>query len=192
VKDAGIYVTPTNYFFFSSFADSISKGDYMKRPDYSYIPKIILDERWAIRARYWKAAPPQASRQKYIDLRKKMTCQLWKAGVPLMAGSDSPEWFLVQGFSIHDELETFVKAGLSNYAALETATKNPATYLGLIKSKGTVEVGKDADLVILDADPLSDIRNTRAISTVFVNGSPISYPELQKMLSDAKAVLAGN
>lgn len=191
VKDAGIYVTPTNYFFFSSFADSINKEQYMARSDYAYIPKVILEERWAIRARYWKAAPPEASRKKYIDIRKKMTYELWKAGVPLMAGSDSPEWFLVQGFSIHDELETFVKAGLSTYAALETATKNPATYLGLMKNKGTVEVGKDADLIMLDADPLIDITNTKSINTVILNGVPFNQVDLQRMLGGARRVLAG-
>jgi hypothetical protein len=191
VKDAGIYVTPTNYFFFSSFADSISKEQYMARPDYAYIPKVILEERWAIRTRYWKAAPAEASRKKYIDIRKKMTYQLWKAGVPLMAGSDSPEWFLVQGFSVHDELETFVKAGLSNYAALETATKNPASYLGLIGSKGTVEVGKDADLIILDADPLKDISNSKTVNTVILNGIPYGQADLQRLLGSARRVLAG-
>lgn len=192
VKDAGIYVTPTNYFFFSSFGDSISKEQYMARADYAYIPKVILEERWAIRARYWKAAPPEASRKKYIDIRKKMTYQLWKAGVPLMAGSDSPEWFLVQGFSIHDELETFVKAGLSNYGALETATKNPATYLGLTKNKGTVEVGKDADLILLDADPLENIKNTKMINTVILGGIPYGQVDLQKMLREAKHTLVGS
>jgi imidazolonepropionase-like amidohydrolase len=192
VKDAGIYVTPTNYFFFSSFADSISKEQYMQRRDYAYIPKVILEERWAIRARYWKAAPPEASRKKYIDIRKKMTYELWKAGVPLMAGSDSPEWFLVQGFSIHDELETFVTAGLSSYAALETATKNPATYLGLIKNKGTVEVGKDADLIILDQDPLQDIKNTRTINAVILNGILFDQADLKRMLDGARQVLSGS
>lgn len=192
VKEAGIYVTPTNYFFFSSFGDSIPKEKYMARPDYAYIPKVILDERWAIRARYWRAAAPMESRKKYIDIRKKMTYQLWKAGVPLMAGSDSPEWFLVQGFSIHDELATFVSAGLSNYAALETATKNPATYLGLTKSKGTVEVGKDADLIILDSDPLENIQNTRSINTVFLNGVPYERSKLDEFLKTARQVLSGN
>ncbi|MBC7862368.1 MAG: amidohydrolase family protein, partial [Bacteroidia bacterium] len=89
---------------------------------------------------------------------------MWKAGVPLMAGSDSPEWFLVQGFSIHDELETFVKAGLTPFAAIETATKNPASYMNLIKQKGTIETGKIADLVLLNENPLENISNTRSIN----------------------------
>lgn len=190
VKEAGIYVTPTNYFFFSSFADSISKEDYMKRTDFSYIPSHIIKERWEVRDMYWKKAPSEDKRKKYIAVRKKMTHDLWKAGVPLMAGSDSPEWFLVQGFSIHDELETFVKAGVSPYGALETATKNPATYLGVIKTKGTIEIGKNADLLLLDKNPLEQISNTRSINSVIVNGKLYDRTTLDAMLKQAKEILS--
>lgn len=190
VKAAGIYVTPTNYFFFSSFADSIDSLSYTKRPDFTYIPITIKEERWKVRQAYWKKAPPLESRVKYKDIRKKMTCALWKAGVPLMAGSDSPEWFLVQGFSIHDELSTFVSAGLSPYGALETATKNPLTYLGLIKTKGTVEKGKDADLLLLDKNPLEDITHTRSIHAVILNGVFYDRTKLDQLLKQAKDVLS--
>src|SRR5690606_33165318 len=114
-KDAGVYVTPTNFFFFSSFGEGMTDEAYKGRPDYPYIPEVIKQERWHLKERYWTNAPPEASRKRYVELRKKMTFELWKAGVPLMAGSDSPEWFLVPGFSIHDELETFVACGLSPY-----------------------------------------------------------------------------
>lgn len=189
VKEAGIYVTPTNYFFFSSFADSISKEDYMKRPDYNYIPKTILEERWKVREHYWKKAPPSASRERYIQIRKKMTFQLSEAGVKLMAGSDSPEWFLVQGFSIHDELATFSSAGLSPYSTLLTATRNPAEYLGVLSQKGTVEVGKDADLIILDKNPLLSISNTRSIHTIIKNGIVYDSDKLSKLKLEAQAAL---
>jgi len=190
VKAAGIYVTPTNYFFFSSFADSIGNDAYTSRPDFAYIPSKIREERWKVREAYWKKAPPTEARQKYKDIRKKMTCALWKAGVPLMAGSDSPEWFLVQGFSIHDELATFVSAGLSPYGALESATKNPLTYLGLIKRKGSVEQGKDADLLLLDKNPLEDITHTRSIHAVILNGVVYNRADIERLLKEAKDVLS--
>jgi len=189
VKDAGIYVTPTNYFFFSSFADSISKEDYMKRPDFAYIPTKIKEDRWKVRDMYWKNAPPVTSRKKYIDIRKKLTRQLALAGVKLMAGSDSPEWFLVQGFSIHDELETFVNCGLSAYSALETATTNPAGYLGILKQKATVETGKDSDLILLEKNPLENISNTRSICGVMIGNNWYSKEDLARLLEEARSVL---
>ncbi|MBC7862367.1 MAG: amidohydrolase family protein [Bacteroidia bacterium] len=73
VKDAGIYVTPTNYFFFSSFADSATKEQCMKKIDFDYIPPAILEERWEVRDHYWKKAPSADKRKKYIDIRKKIT-----------------------------------------------------------------------------------------------------------------------
>lgn len=190
IKEAGIFVTPTNYFFFSSFADSISKEQYMARPDFEYIPTKIKEERWEIRDHYWKNPPPSASRKKYIDLRNKMVFELNEAGVKLMAGSDSPEWFNVQGFSMHDELETFARSGLSPYSILETVTLNPATYLGLNKTKGTIEVGKDADLILLDKNPLDNISNTRSINTVIKGSTTLEKEELVKLLSEAKEVLS--
>lgn len=190
VKDAGIYVTPTNYFFFSSFADSISKEDYTKRIDFAYIPPKIKEERWKVRDHYWKSAPPLTSRKRYIEIRRKITLALANAGVKLMAGSDSPEWFLVQGFSIHDELETFVNCGLSPYAALETATKNPAGYLGLLDRKATIEVGKDSDLVLLEKNPLENISNTRSVCGVMIGKTWYNKEQLNTLLAEAREVLS--
>ncbi len=186
VKEAGIYVTPTNFFFLSSFGEGMTEQQYKQRPDYAYIPKELLEERWDIKDRYWKNPPAKESRDKYVYLRKKMTYELWKAGVPLMAGSDSPEWFLVTGFSIHDEIATFVKAGLSPFAALQTATTNPATYLGMNDRTGTIETGKEADMILLDKNPLEDITNTRTITGVFADGNWYNKKSIDQMLEEGK------
>jgi hypothetical protein len=186
VKQAGIYVTPTNYFFLSSFGEGMTEEKIRQRPDVEYIPGNIMRERWMIRDRYWNQPPTEERRKKYVHLRKKMTCELWKAGVPLMAGSDSPEWFLVQGFSIHDELATFVLAGLSPFAALQTATVNTAAYLGMDKKKATITQGKDADMILLNKNPLTDINNTRSIEAVFRNGIFYDRQQLDDMLKQAK------
>jgi imidazolonepropionase-like amidohydrolase len=93
-----------------------------------------------------------------------------KAKVPLLAGTDSPSPYSFPGSGLHDELELLVEAGLSPLAALQTATRNPARFLGKEKERGTVEVGKDADLVLLEADPLQHIGNTRRIATVILGG----------------------
>ena len=105
-----------------------------------------------------------------------------------MAGSDSPEWFLVQGFSLHKELEAFTQAGLSPFAALQTATVNPADYLGIGQRKGTVEIGKEADLLLLEANPLEQVEHTRRIAGVFKGGKWYEKIKLQQMLAQAKVI----
>ena len=191
VKDAGIYVSPTNFFFISTFGEGVSEEQAKQNPGYAYIPPAIKKERWENWKYYNDNSPPMESRQRYVQLRKKMAYELWKAGVPLMAGSDSPEFFLVQGFSLHNELDMFVKAGLSPFAALQTATVNPATYSGVNNRQGTIETGKEANLLLLDKNPLEDIRNTRSINTVFKREKIYNKKALSQMLEDAKT-LGGN
>jgi amidohydrolase family protein len=98
------------------------------------------------------------------------TRDLRDAGVKLLAGTDMPQAFIYPGFSLHDELELLVQAGLTPLEALRTATYNPAEFLGAVDSLGTIARGKLADLVLLEANPLTDIRNTRRISVVIANG----------------------
>jgi imidazolonepropionase-like amidohydrolase len=107
------------------------------------------------------------------------------AGVGILAGSDAgANEYSMPGFSLHDELAEFVDAGLTPMEALQTATLNPARYLGMTDAFGTVEAGKTADLILLEANPLDDIRNTQRIAAVILNGQLIAKPELQRMLAD--------
>ena len=94
--------------------------------------------------------------------------KMHKTGVPFLAGTDLGNPFIFAGFSLHDELEMFVKAGFTPMESLQTATINPAKFLGKEKDLGTVQRGKLADLVLLDANPLENISNTRRISGVVV------------------------
>jgi predicted amidohydrolase len=185
VKASGIYVTPTNYFFLSTFGEIASEAAIRQKPDYAYIPASLKEERWKNRDHFIKLGIPDTSLQRYRKIRLKMVYELWKAGVPLMAGSDSPEFFLVTGFSIHDELATMVKAGLTPFEALKTATVNPAHYLGLDQTNGMIKNGMKADLLLLDADPLKDIGNTRKINAVFKKGVYYNRETLDKLLKEA-------
>jgi len=106
-----------------------------------------------------------------------------RAGVKLLAGTDEPNPFCFPGFSLHDELGLLVEAGLTPMEALQTATYNAAEFLGMKDSLGTVEAGKIADLVLLDADPLEDIANTKKIAAVVVGGKYYSRPSLDEMLA---------
>lgn len=102
----------------------------------------------------------------------------------MVAGTDAGSSGVVWGFSLHDELELLVDAGLTSQEALVAATRLPASWLGIDKQLGTVEVGKFADLILLDADPLADIRHSRMINGVFVNGRWLDKDEIAGMLSD--------
>ncbi len=104
-----------------------------------------------------------------------------KAGVKLLAGTDSPVPFCFPGSGVHDELELLVKAGLTPAEALKTATLNPAEYLGRLKDLGTIEKGKLADLVLLDADPLKDIKNIRTIHAVMLGGRYFPQADVEKL-----------
>ncbi len=112
-------------------------------------------------------------------------------GVKFLAGTDTNGYnpHLYPGFSLHEELQLLVKAGLTPMQALQTATHNPAQYLGLRDSLGSIEKGKIADLVLLEANPLENIRNTQKIAAVVVNGKLIPKEELQKMMADVEVAV---
>ncbi len=130
-----------------------------------------------------------------IELLKKqyqkelqLVAAMSRAGVPLLAGSDNLNPFVVPGFSLHDELGLLVEAGLSPLEALQAATLNPAKYFEMTNSLGTVEEGKFADLLLLDANPLQDINNTKRIAAVVANGRYFSRQKLDQLLEAAQVV----
>ncbi len=97
----------------------------------------------------------------------------------MLAGSDLP---LSTGVPpIHDELVALVRAGMTPMEALQAATRNPAEFLGRLVTEGTVRVGKRANLVLLDADPITDVANTRRVAAVVLRGKLISGPHLLSM-----------
>lgn len=114
---------------------------------------------------------------------------LKNAGVKLLAGTDVPQAFVSPGFSLHDELELLVRSGLTPLEALRTATYNPPEFLGALDSLGTVAEGKLADLVLLDADPLADIRNTRRISVVIADGRVFDQAARAELLKGVETAL---
>ena len=121
--------------------------------------------------------------QKELEL----TGAMHKAGVPFMTGTDIPGAYTYPGFSLHDELALLVQTGFTPLEALQAATVNPAKFLGLEKSLGTIKKGKVADLVLLDANPLDSIANTKRISGVVVGGRYLSKEKLEEMLRNAEA-----
>lgn len=127
-----------------------------------------------------------ANLKRRFETMLKLVKAMHRSGVKFMAGTDSSVPFVFPGFSLHDELELFVASGFTPFEALQTATRNPAEFLGLIKDLGTLEKGKLADLVILESNPLEDIRNTRKIFGVVINGRYLPKESLQTMLDEAE------
>lgn len=135
---------------------------------------------------------------KYIAFRKRLYTKqpelvraMHKAGVPFMAGTDTGDPYLFPGFSLHDELALLVQTGFTPMEAIQAATSNPAKYLGISDSVGTVPPDKLANLVLLDADPLLDIKNSGKIAAVVLRGKYLARAELNQMLARVEAEAKG-
>jgi hypothetical protein len=146
------------------------RPEVYSHPDNAPVPGRLL--------RYWKEDAVRinlrpetlASRQAELAKYRELTGILHRAGVPLLAGTDAPEPYCPPGTSLHQELEMLVDSGLSPADAIRCATVNNARSLGQEARLGTIEPGKLADLVLLDANPLEKIANTRSIAMVFRGG----------------------
>jgi len=169
---------------------NLDDEEFTNDPRLKYMPQMLRD-RWKPKNdfRFNRMTPESfASQRAVLPKRLEIVAAMHRAGVGILAGTDALNPFCFPGFSLHDELELLVKAGLTPTEALQTATRNPAIYLDQEKDFGTVEPGKIADMVLLDADPTADVANTRSIAAVIFNGKLLDSEELQKMLGDAEAL----
>jgi hypothetical protein len=148
----------------------------------------------ALREFFYPAHPKEAEPE-VVEARKlmyqyhlRLVAAMQRAGVKMLVGTDSSFF----GSAVHDELIEMVKAGLTPMQALQTATKNAADYLGKLDSLGTVEKGKSADLVLLDANPLEAISNTQKISAVVVNGQLLDRKALDRLLAHVESAAHSN
>ena len=128
-----------------------------------------------------------AIERELLNRRKWLVGVLFRAGVPMLVGTDTPNPFCFPGFGVHDELVLMVESGVTPLGALQAATRNPALFLGIADKYGSVTPGKIADLVLLDADPLKDIHNTTRISEVFLSGKEFDRAALDRLLRNAEA-----
>ena len=140
-------------------------------PDNALVPKRLHEfwPKYLNRTGCPQGGPLEDRRREFAKFQE-LTGMLYRAGVPLLVGTDSPEPQVPPGFSLHQELELLVESGLPTAAALRAATLTNATVLGEKERLGSVSVGKVADIVLLTANPLDDIRNTRRIELVIHSG----------------------
>jgi imidazolonepropionase-like amidohydrolase len=165
--------------------------DWKHQPLDKYVPAYWREVTWK---RFNDEMMPDlqrdslASRQEYFTRNLKMAGAMHRAGVPFLAGTDAaPGIYIMPGFSLHDELANFVEAGFTPMESLQTATSNPAKFLRMESSLGSIEAGRIADMMLLDANPLDDIHNTRKISAVFVEGRVLDRQALDQILLQVEA-----
>jgi len=159
-----------------------------------FVPRAIA-ERW----KQVRLTQDGLMNEDDFDLREKLfaqsmrvVAQMQSSGVSILAGTDTAAPYVIPGFALHQELALLVKAGLSPMQALQAATKNPADFLGKGKTQGTIEPGKTADLLLLDANPLEDIRNTQKIRALIVRGNVLDRAALDELLSSARKFAIAN
>lgn len=163
----GIWNGPTIALFETITSDETPE-QLALRPEMRYVPPAMLQQFMQQKASTMMI--PVEGRHGFIELRRELLRSLYKSGAKLLVGSDSPQFFMIPGYSALREIEAFVGAGLPPFAALAAATRNPAEFLGWAGDAGTVETGKRADLILLDANPLASIANIHALNGVMVNG----------------------
>ena len=192
IKTSGIYVSPTLGIFqmISRYSDKKKFSILIEDDNLKYLPNHYSSywksDKINYRTNSWFTTKESLARlEKELKWQKDFTLRLHNKGVPLMAGSDTYGLFL-PGFSLHHELELIHSSGLSTYETLKTATVNPARYLNTIALSGTITEGKLADIVLLDKNPLEDIKNTKTILGVIIKGKWLNRKKLNEMLLEVE------
>jgi len=198
-RAAGVWNTPT-MFLWESFSLPIPAEEMQRRPEMRYATRGWLTQ-WANQKRQRIEADQRDGvtaelANRHISLRRRMLKSLADAGAGLLMGTDSPQMFNVPGFSLQREIEVMVASGLTPYQVLESGTRNVARYaanvLKLDGAFGTVAAGNRADLVLLDANPLTDIQNLTRRSGVMVHGRWVSKTAIDTGLAELARRNAGS
>ena len=182
---ANPFVDPTHHFMKNSFGRARSEESIRAQPDFKFYPTKV-QQQWLDfykRNRMLNTVPIE-KRARWIELREKLIKAIHDAGGKIMTGSDTPEFLFLYGFGLHHELRALKDAGLSNYAVLAAGTRNPHEFLGTLDRVGTIEKGKRADLILLNANPLANIDATKDRAGVMLKGKWYTQAELNRELDE--------
>ncbi len=182
--EAGTWNVPT-LSLIEHLASPMAAETMINRTEMKYMPEDVLDGWVKFKNTYSKRQDfqPEATKA-LVELRRELTKELHDSGAKIVLGSDAPQFFNVPGFSLHREMEMMVNAGLTPYEVLVTGTRNPSLYFETPEEFGTIEPGKRADLILLNANPLEDISNTHKIQAVIVKGKYYNREALDKRLAE--------
>lgn len=187
------FVNPTHHFMKNSFGRLRTEEEIRAQPDFRFYPAKV-QQQWLDfykRNRFINTVPVE-KRARWIELREKLIKAINDAGGKIMAGSDTPEFLWLYGFGLHHELKALKDAGLSNYAVLAAGTRNAHEFFGTFREVGTIEKGKRADLVLLDANPLENISATENRAGVMLKGKWYTQAELNRWLDEIAPKIAGS
>ncbi|HLM02364.1 MAG TPA: amidohydrolase family protein [Pyrinomonadaceae bacterium] len=187
------YVNPTQHFMKNTFGLPRSEESIRAQPDFRFYPKKV-QEQWMNfykRSRFINQVSYE-KRARWVEIRNKIIKAIYDAGGRIMAGSDTPEFLWLYGFTMHRELKALADAGLSNYAALEAATKNPSMFFGTLKTVGTITKGSRADLILLNANPLENISHTENRAGVMLKGKYYTQEEMNGWLDSIAPRIAAS
>jgi imidazolonepropionase-like amidohydrolase len=159
-------------------------GDFEKRSEMAYISDKI---KTVMRNALVKASTNLFIPDNYLSYLRLVVGKLHEAGAKIILGTDASNPFVIPGFSIHEELLNLTECGLSNYEAIKTGTKNAAECLNKLHEFGTISVGKRADLILLDKNPLEDVRYIKNPEGVMVRGIWTHKEQIEKMLEYIKS-----
>lgn len=184
---AGTYVTPTLATFEGMAALAEDLEGAMAQPGVQYLGKELRD---ALRA-HGKGTyadrfshPRQRRNLRHaLEFQRRMISAFHRARVPLLTGTDAPIAVTLPGYGVRRELRNLVEAGLSPFEALSAATRNAARYLGREEEFGTVEVGRRADILLLEADPLADVAAVERVAGVMARGRWLDAGRLRGVLA---------
>jgi hypothetical protein len=178
-----VWIVPTQCLA-ERWAGPVKVDQMMSDPEMIYMSPATL-ERWA-QSKHDMMSNEQYDPEKvqdWIDLRRRMIKKMFDSKVGMLLGSDAPQVFNVPGFAILHEIEMYVAAGLTPCQALITGTVNPARYLQLEDNSGMVKEGYQADLILVDGNPLENIQNLKRPSGVLIRGKWMPREELDQKLA---------
>ncbi len=187
------YVNPTQHFMKNTFGVARSEESIRAQPDFKFYPAKV-QRQWLefYKKNRFLNTISLENRARWVELRNKLIKAIHDAGGKIMAGSDTPEFLFLYGFSQHRELKALADAGLSNYAALAAGTRNAHEFFGTIDKIGTIDKGKRADLILLNANPLENISATENRDGVMLKGKWYAQSELNGWLEEIAPKIAGS
>lgn len=179
-REAGVWVVPTESLIQHVLLPEPTAAELATRPEMRYMPRATVAQWVQVKDNVLSNPDYDADLvRRFVEVRGRLMKALHDEGVGFLLGSDAPQIFNVPGFAIHHELRMLVEAGLTPFDALASGSRNVARFIGEEDDFGTVSVGKRADLLLLEANPLADVANVQRRAGVMLNGRWLSEQEVQ-------------